>query len=103
MKYPEKKAQPPSHTPYPTPLIWFISQHGMFHIDQDPTESCPNWGLVSGSPEDIFLKFPLFMCAYNDWVISPPSPPHPHPFLPPPSLPSRYCSALISNFVEERV
>jgi hypothetical protein len=41
----------------------------------------------------------LFTCAYIIWVISPPCP------LPPtfsPSLPGRTCSALFSNFVEEK-
>jgi hypothetical protein len=37
----------------------------------------------------LFL-FLLLICAYNDWVISPP-------------LPGRNYFALISNFVEERV
>jgi hypothetical protein len=39
--------------------------------------------------------FLLFICAYNVWVISPS---FPHPL-----LPGRNYSALISNFVEERV
>jgi hypothetical protein len=37
--------------------------------------------------------FFLFICAYNAWVISPPTP----------SIPGRNYFALISNFVEERV
>jgi hypothetical protein len=48
-----------------------------------------------------FLIFILFICAYNVWVISPPFS-LPPPF-PPPSLPGRNYSTLISNFVEERV
>jgi hypothetical protein len=49
-----------------------------------------------------WLIFILFICAHNDWVISPP---FPHPLLTPPypSLPSRNYFALISNFVDERV
>jgi hypothetical protein len=56
-----------------------------------------------------FLKIHLlFICVYNDWVFLPPSL---HPLFSPtlslspctPSLPGRDCSALISNFVEERV
>jgi hypothetical protein len=43
----------------------------------------------------------LFTCACIVWVISPPCPPHP-PFPPPPLLAGRTCSALISNFVEEK-
>jgi hypothetical protein len=43
----------------------------------------------------------LFTCAYTVWAIPPPAPPS---FSPPspPSLPSRTCSALFSNFVEEK-
>jgi hypothetical protein len=44
----------------------------------------------------------LFTCAYIVWAISPPSS-TPPPSPPTPWLPSRICSALISNFVEERV
>jgi hypothetical protein len=45
-----------------------------------------------------FLNFftHLFICAYIVWAISPPCP------IPPPSLPGRTCSALFSNFVEEK-
>jgi hypothetical protein len=45
----------------------------------------------------------LFTCVYIVWVISPHcSPALPsHPF--PTSLPGRTCSALISNFVEEKM
>jgi hypothetical protein len=42
----------------------------------------------------IYLFIYLFACAYNVWVISPPSPP---------LIPSRNYFALISNFVVERV
>jgi hypothetical protein len=44
----------------------------------------------------------LFTCAHIVWAISPPY--HPLPPYPPPtpSLPGRTCSALISNFVEEK-
>jgi hypothetical protein len=54
----------------------------------------------------IFLSFFLFLihlftCAFIVWAISPPYP-LPHPLPPPPSLPGRTCSALISNFVEEK-
>jgi hypothetical protein len=52
--------------------------------------------------EFLFFLFPLFICAYNDWVITPPFPLFPSP-APTPLLPSRNCFALISNFVEERV
>jgi hypothetical protein len=58
----------------------------------------------------LFCFVLLFICAYKAWVISLPCP-HPLPYhplcplpLPPtPSIPSRNYSALISNFVEERV
>jgi hypothetical protein len=44
----------------------------------------------------------LFTCAYTVWVIFPSCPPLP-PFLClPPSVPGRSCSALITNFVEEK-
>jgi hypothetical protein len=47
--------------------------------------------------------FPLVVCAYNDGSLLPPFP-HPLPLAPTPSLlPNRYCFALISNFVEEKV
>jgi hypothetical protein len=53
------------------------------------------------SKTTIFLIH-LFTCAYIVWAISPPyiltSPSLP----PPPSLPGRTCSALLSNFVEEK-
>jgi hypothetical protein len=52
-----------------------------------------------------FLKkiFILFIYAYNVWVISPPfPPPSPYPASYP-LLPGRNYSAVISNFVEERV
>jgi hypothetical protein len=58
----------------------------------------------------IFKIFILFICAYIVWVISPPFPllhplPPRVPSLTPsyPLLPGRNYSALISNFVEERV
>jgi hypothetical protein len=45
----------------------------------------------------IFIVFiHLLICVYIVWTISPISPPH---F---PSLPGRTCSALFSNFVEEK-
>jgi hypothetical protein len=55
----------------------------------------------------LFYLFLLFICAYNVWVISPPSPhllPFPYPLPLPliPSIPGRNYSALTSNFVEER-
>jgi hypothetical protein len=43
----------------------------------------------------------LFTCAYIVWVISPPIL-CPLPLPPHSSLPGRTCSALISNFVEEK-
>jgi hypothetical protein len=49
------------------------------------------------------LIFILFICAYNDWVISPLFPTGPSLSLFTPSLPGRNYLALISNFVEERV
>jgi hypothetical protein len=54
------------------------------------------------------LFFLLFICAYNVWVISPPSshplPYFPAPFLSPltPLLPGRNYFALISNIVENK-
>jgi hypothetical protein len=59
-------------------------------------------------PPKSFFKFLLFICAYNVWVIFPPSP-HPLFFLyllplpPTSSIPGRNYFALISNFVEKRV
>jgi hypothetical protein len=52
--------------------------------------------------EDFFFIIHLFTCVYIVWVISPtcPSPPPSPPLLP--SLPGRTCSALVSNFVEEK-
>jgi hypothetical protein len=51
-----------------------------------------------------FFFIHLFTCAYIVWVNSPPNPPTPVPtlFPHPPSLPGKTCSALISNFVEEK-
>jgi hypothetical protein len=58
---------------------------------------CDSWSFVLVCLTlDIF--FYLFTCAYIVWAISPPSCLHP---LPPPLLPGRTCSTLISNFVEE--
>jgi hypothetical protein len=56
----------------------------------------------------IFLTFlktffsHIFTCAYTVWAISPtcPSPPPSQPN--PPLFPGRNCSALFSNFVEEK-
>jgi hypothetical protein len=52
----------------------------------------------------------LFICAYKAWVISPPYPQplpyhplRPLPLPPTPSIPSRNCFTLISNFVVERL
>jgi hypothetical protein len=58
----------------------------------------------------LFIYLLLFVCAYNAWVISPPSPKplpyhplHRRPFPPTSSILGRNYFALISNFVEERV
>jgi hypothetical protein len=49
-----------------------------------------------------FIFIHLFTCVYILWDISPPYLlPCPSP-IHPPSLPCRICSALISNFVEEK-
>jgi hypothetical protein len=54
----------------------------------------------------LFLKYfiHLFTCVYITWTISSPCPLPPTPSLSPPPLPlpSRICSALVSNFVEEK-
>jgi hypothetical protein len=51
--------------------------------------------------EYISFLIHLFTCAYIVWAISPRySSPSPNP--PQPSLPGRNCSALISDFVEEK-
>jgi hypothetical protein len=44
----------------------------------------------------------LFTCAYIVWVISPPCPLPPFFLLSPPQFSGRSCSALITDFVEER-
>jgi hypothetical protein len=51
-----------------------------------------------------FLIIHLFIRAYIVWAISAPLPPAPVPSLSsaPSSLPSRTCSVLFSNFVEEK-
>jgi hypothetical protein len=56
-------------------------------------------------PGLVGLNFFYFLYSYVHTIIGsllPPSP-YPLPFAPTPSLPSRYCFTLISNFVEERV
>jgi hypothetical protein len=54
-----------------------------------------------GVPDLFFLIIYLFTCAYIVWVISPPFS-LPYPLPPSPSFSGRTCSALISNFVEEK-
>jgi hypothetical protein len=48
----------------------------------------------------IFFVVHFFTCAYIVWVIPPPCPPPPPS--PPPSVSGRSCSALITDFVEEK-
>jgi hypothetical protein len=67
-------------------------------------------GFIMFSPDInflFFIVFHLFIFAYIFETISPPHTPcpfsSPHSFpLPHPTLPGRTCSALSSNFVEEK-
>jgi hypothetical protein len=73
-----------------------------YHFFQDTEINFQKLTLFSesGSPDSIYFIYlfftHLFACEYIVRVISPPAL-HPHP--PPPSLPGRNCSSLISNFV----
>jgi hypothetical protein len=73
----------------------------------DALKSYPS--LINSLTHYIYHTFFLFICAYNVWVISqpspqlPPLPPCPLPLSPTPLIPGRNYFALISNFVEERV
>jgi hypothetical protein len=94
--------------PMRTAVPGMICQSGHAAVRQSLFHSSVTARSVPSIGEMIFVDFfHLFICAYNVWVISPPyplpSPFSPFPFPLTPSLPGRNCSALICNFVEERV
>jgi hypothetical protein len=61
---------------------------------------CRNTRFVSNLIILILIIIHLFTCVYIVWVIAPPY--RPPPPSPRPTLPGRTCSALISNFIEEK-